>query len=115
DGSPLYDAGLFKSSQNPIPLSPSALARPAPAPRSAGLWCVPKPAGVSDAQLEEVINFFCNQGIDCSPIKSGGACFEPNTIASHAAYVLNLHYQFVGGNPWDCDYFQTATITAVNP
>ncbi|CAA3001220.1 glucan endo-1,3-beta-D-glucosidase-like [Olea europaea subsp. europaea] len=58
DGSPLYDAGLFKSSQNPIPLSPSALAHPEPAPRSAGLWCVPKPAGVSDAQLEEVINFF---------------------------------------------------------
>ncbi|CAI9786355.1 unnamed protein product [Fraxinus pennsylvanica] len=116
DSSPLYDAGLFKSSQNPIPPSPSTLSCPTLAPRSAGLWCVPKPDGISDAQLQEIINSTCNQkGIDCSPIKPGGACFEPNTLASHAAYVMNLHYQNSGSNPWECNFAQTATITTVNP
>ncbi|KAL2512212.1 O-Glycosyl hydrolase family 17 protein [Abeliophyllum distichum] len=115
DTSPYYDSGLFKSSENPTTPSPTTPASPTPAPNTVGLWCVPKPDGISDAQLQENINFACSQGIDCSPIKQGGACFEPNTIASHAAYVMNLYYLFAGKNPWNCNFSQTATITTTNP
>jgi hypothetical protein len=44
-------------------------------------WCVPK-SGVSDAQLQANLDFACGRGIDRDPIQPGGACFEPNTIAS---------------------------------
>jgi len=43
------------------------------------------------------------------------ACFEPNTIASHAAYAMNLLYQTAGRNPWNCDFSQTATLSSNNP
>jgi hypothetical protein len=52
-------------------------------------WCVPK-SGVSDAQLQANLDFVCGWGIDRGPIQPGGACFEQNTISSHAAYAMNL-------------------------
>ncbi|KAI9124002.1 hypothetical protein K1719_005302 [Acacia pycnantha] len=99
DLSQSYDAGLAKSSLQ--------------APTPAG-WCIPK-AGVSDAQLQANLNYACNQGIDCGAIQPGGACFDPNTIASHAAYAMNLYYQKFGRNPWNCDFSQSATLTSQNP
>lgn len=75
---------------------------------------MPKP-GVSDAQLQANLDYACGQGIDCSPIQPGGACFEPNTVAAHAAYAMNLLYQTAGKNPWNCDFTQTAVLTSNNP
>jgi hypothetical protein len=76
---------------------------------------VPK-GGVSDAQLQTNLDYACGQiGMDCGPIQPGGACFEPNTIASHAAYAMNLLYQTAGRNPWNCDFSQTATLSSNNP
>lgn len=77
-------------------------------------WCVPKP-GVTDAQLQANLDYACGQGIDCSLIQPGGACFEPNTLANHAAYAMNLFYHTVGQNPLTCDFSQTATLTTNNP
>lgn len=95
--------------QNPPSTSPVT-----PAPITSAGWCVPK-AGVSDAQLQNNIDYACSQGIDCGPIQPGGACFEPNTVASHAAFVMNLYYQTFGRNQWNCDFSQTATLTSQNP
>ncbi|KAL5189389.1 Glucan endo-1,3-beta-D-glucosidase [Glycine soja] len=103
-----YDVGLTKSSQQTPSTSPTT-----PAPKTAG-WCIPK-AGVSDAQLQANIDYACSQGIDCGPIQPGGACFEPNTVASHAAYSMNLYYQTSGKNQWNCDFSQSATLTSQNP
>lgn len=72
-------------------------------------------SGVSDAQLQGSLDYACGQGIDCSPIQPGGACFEPNTLVSHAAYAMNLYYQASGKSPWDCDFSQTAALTSTNP
>lgn len=94
-----YDVGLAKSS---------------PAPSTSAGWCVPK-GGISDAQLQANVDYACSQDIDCSPIQPGGACFEPNTIASHAAFAMNLYYQTFGRNQWNCDFSHTATLTSQNP
>jgi hypothetical protein len=77
-------------------------------------WCVPK-AGLTDVQLQANLDYACGQGIDCSLIQPGGACFEPNTLANHAAYAMNLFYHTVGQNPLTCDFSQTATLTSTNP
>ncbi|KAH6789351.1 O-Glycosyl hydrolases family 17 protein [Perilla frutescens var. frutescens] len=142
DLSATYDVGLAKSAQtpaptpatpepspatpapathpapttpvNPAPTTPtSPVINPVPSPHVAG-WCVPMP-GISDAQLQANLDYACSQGIDCSPIQPGGACFEPATVVSHAAYAMNLLYQSAGRNPWNCDFLQTATISTTNP
>lgn len=72
--------------------------------------------GVNDAELQANLDYACSrQGMDCGPIQPGGACYEPNTVASHAAFAMNLYYQKFGRNPWNCDFSQTATITSQNP
>ncbi|KAL5788569.1 hypothetical protein ACOSP7_005518 [Xanthoceras sorbifolium] len=108
DLSATYDVGLSKSSQ-----TPSTPVTPLPKPTATG-WCVPK-AGVTDAQLQASLDYACSQGIDCGPIQPGGACFEPNTVASHAAFAMNLYYQNSAKKPWNCDFTRTATLTSQNP
>ncbi|KAL6526110.1 Glucan endo-1,3-beta-D-glucosidase [Orobanche hederae] len=97
---------------NPSPTTPTTPVNHIPSP-SAG-WCVPRP-GIPDAQLQENLDYACGRGIDCSSIQPGGACFEPTTVSSHAAYAMNLLYQSAGRNPWNCDFMQTATLTSTNP
>lgn len=112
DLSMTYDVSLSKSSQTPS--TPETPVNPSPNPTASSGWCVPK-TGVSDAQLQANLDYACSQGIDCTPIQPGGACFEPNTVASHAAYAMNLLYQSSGKNSWNCDFTQTATLTSSNP
>lgn len=99
--------------QSPSPSNPKTPTTPSVKPKGAD-WCMPK-SGVSDAQLQASLDYACGQGIDCSPIQPGGACFEPNTLACHAAYAMNLYYQNSEKNPWNCDFSQTAALTSKNP
>ncbi|KAA8545969.1 hypothetical protein F0562_020580 [Nyssa sinensis] len=108
DLSMTYDVGLSKGSQAPV--TPVTPATPAPS----AVWCIPK-VGVSDAQLQSNLDYACGHGVDCSAIQPGGVCFEPNSVASHAAYAMNLLYQTAGRNPWNCDFSQTAMLTSNNP
>lgn len=88
---------------------------PAPATKKPAGWCVPK-AGATDAQLQANLDYACAQpGVDCKPIQPGGECYNPNTVASHASYAMNMLYQASGRNPWNCDFRQTATTTTKNP
>ncbi|KAJ8572274.1 hypothetical protein K7X08_008785 [Anisodus acutangulus] len=94
DLSTTYDVGLSKNAQTPTtPVTPVTPA-PATLPRHRQLHM---------------------SGIDCSPIQAGGPCFEPNTVASHAACAMNILYQTAGRNPWNCDFSQTAALTLTNP
>ncbi|KAJ6896614.1 glucan endo-1,3-beta-glucosidase 7-like [Populus alba x Populus x berolinensis] len=111
DLSMTYDIGLSKSSLTPSTPKPPATSSPSPA--TAG-WCVPK-TGASDAQLQASLDYACGQGVDCGPIQPGGACFIPDTLASHAAYAINLYYQASAKNPWNCDFSETAALTSKNP
>ncbi|XP_057436836.1 glucan endo-1,3-beta-D-glucosidase-like [Lotus japonicus] len=104
-----YDVGLFKSGQQ-TPTTPVT-----PAPSAGASWCVAK-QGVSDAQLQANLDYVCSQSnIDCGPIQSGGACFEPDTVASHASFAMNLYYQTSGRNSWNCDFSQTGMLVSQNP
>ncbi|CAA7393676.1 unnamed protein product [Spirodela intermedia] len=104
-----YDAGLAKSSQGKT--SPT----PAPARKKPADWCMPKP-GVTEQQLQGNLDYACGQPpVDCAPIQPGGACYNPNTVASHAGYAMNLLYQVSGKNPGSCNYEQTATVTTTDP
>ncbi|KAG8377768.1 hypothetical protein BUALT_Bualt08G0067800 [Buddleja alternifolia] len=103
-----YDVGLSKTSQTPLTPANSASK-----PKKDG-WCVPK-TGVSDSELQANLDYACGQGIDCTPIQPGGACFEPSTLVSHATYAMNLLYQTSGRNPLACDFSQTATLSSTNP
>ncbi|KAI4295300.1 hypothetical protein L6164_035361 [Bauhinia variegata] len=98
------------SPSSPTPVTPSSPTPVAPS----GSFCVPK-AGASVEQLQANLDYACGHGIDCTPIQPGGACFEPNTIAAHAAYAMNLFYQAAGREPLNCDFSQTATLSSKNP
>ncbi|XP_010942826.1 glucan endo-1,3-beta-glucosidase 7 [Elaeis guineensis] len=111
-----YDAGLSKSGSTAQGNSSSAgaPAKGSPAAATAG-WCVPK-EGATDEELQTNLDYACGQaGVDCGPIQPGGACYEPNTVRSHAAYAMNQLYQMSGRNPWNCDFQQSATLTSANP
>ncbi|XP_047147981.1 glucan endo-1,3-beta-glucosidase 7-like [Vigna umbellata] len=105
-----YDVGLHNSAsthKNP-PTSPVT-------PERETQWCISK-FDVGEAELQRNIDYICgSQVIDCGPIQSGGACYEPNTVLSHAAFAMNLYYQTFGRNPWNCDFSQTAMLTSQNP
>ncbi|XP_027331264.1 glucan endo-1,3-beta-glucosidase 7-like isoform X2 [Abrus precatorius] len=104
DQSMIYDAGLSKQQTIPSPTKTNKSAT----------WCVPK-GGLTDVQLQANLDYACGQGIDCSAIQQGGACFEPNTLVNHAAYAMNLLYQSAGRNPLTCDFSQTALLSTYNP
>lgn len=89
-------------------MTPTAPVTPSPK-SSSGTWCVPK-KGVSDAQLKANLDYACGHGVDCSKLQAGGPCHDPDTVASHAAYAMNLLYQTAGRTPGSCDFSQTATV-----
>ncbi|KAI4388431.1 hypothetical protein MLD38_000757 [Melastoma candidum] len=104
-----YDIGLKSSQGSPTGKPPTG---PSPTPKK-GTWCMPK-SGVSNAQLQANLDYACGR-IDCGPIQPGGTCFDPNTVASHAAYAMNLYYQNSGRNPWNCDFSKSAVLSSTNP
>lgn len=78
-------------------------------------WCVAS-RGAADAQLQEKIDWICKQPkVNCKPIESGGACFEPNTLMSHASYVMNAYYWSHHRADEACDSKNTSTIVVNDP
>ncbi|XP_031486823.1 glucan endo-1,3-beta-glucosidase-like [Nymphaea colorata] len=108
DFTPVYNVG--------VALDQSGDASPVtPAPSSAGKkWCVPK-ADVDGGALQKNIDYVCSSGVDCSPIQPGGACFQPSTVKSHAAYAMNAYFQSAGRHDFNCDFAGTGVMTATDP
>ncbi|XP_058109652.1 glucan endo-1,3-beta-glucosidase-like isoform X1 [Magnolia sinica] len=105
DLTPVYDVGVMRAEAPTNPTTPTG---------SGSKWCVPKP-GVSVQALQANIDYVCSTGLDCSPIQSGGPCFTPDTIESHAAYAMNAYYQSNGRNDFNCDFAQTGTVVTSDP
>nr|CAB3490626.1 unnamed protein product [Digitaria exilis] len=120
DFTPKYDLGLLRQgssgspnpSPNPSP-KPSPNPSPNPSPSGGGKWCVAK-AGADATTLQNNINYACGY-VDCKPIQSGGGCFDPNNVQSHASFVMNAYYQANGRHDYDCDFKGTGTVTSSDP
>ncbi|KAF8402915.1 hypothetical protein HHK36_011007 [Tetracentron sinense] len=117
DLTPVYDVGILRGGQSGGP-TPSPTPTPTPAtpmPGSAKMWCVPK-VDASDEALQANIDYVCSLGVvDCKAIQAGGACFDPNTLRSHASYAMNAYYQTSGRHDFDCDFSQTGLLTSSDP
>lgn len=119
DLTPVYDVGILRGGQalGPTSSPPTAEAPAAEAPaaeKSVKNWCVPR-SNASDAALQKNIDFVCSTGIDCEFIRTGGACYNPNTVRSHAAYVMNAYYQAHGRHDYNCNFNHTGVITYTDP
>ena len=112
DFSPVYDVGLLRNGQGGGGRPAPAL----PAPSTAGgKWCVAK-LGASDAQLQGNIDWVCSQGgVDCKPIQAGGSCFNPNTMRTHASFVMNAYFQKNGRTDGSCNFSGTGVVVGNNP
>lgn len=76
---------------------------------------MPEPAA-DEMVLQENIDFACGQkGVDCTAIRPGGVCYEPDTVQAHAAYAMNLYFQANGQHAFDCDFGQTGIVTIADP
>ncbi|XP_056165191.1 glucan endo-1,3-beta-glucosidase-like isoform X1 [Syzygium oleosum] len=109
DLTPVYDVGILRNepASGPAPAAPST--------SSGKKWCVPR-SDASDQALQANIDYVCSTAqVDCKPIQAGGACFDPNTVRTHAAYPMNAYYQAFGRHDYDCDFGKTGVITAVDP
>jgi hypothetical protein len=78
-------------------------------------WCVAH-AGVSQVDLQNALDWACGLGMaDCREIQDGAACFEPDTLLSHASYAFNKYYQQNGNSDIACNFGGTAVVTKNNP
>ncbi|MED6119330.1 hypothetical protein PIB30_010840 [Stylosanthes scabra] len=78
-------------------------------------WCVARP-GVSEGDLQNALDWACGLGMaDCAAIQRGGACYEPDTLLSHASFAFNSYYQTNGNSDIACNFGGTAAITKNNP
>ncbi|KAI3458707.1 hypothetical protein Pfo_015370 [Paulownia fortunei] len=112
DFTPVYDAGVLRAGAASVKNVPSPASS---APVAGGKkWCVPK-SDVSDAALQNNINYVCSQGIDCQPIQPGGACFSPSTVRAHASFAMNSFYHTKGPNDFNCDFSGTGVLTSIDP
>ncbi|EXC10654.1 Glucan endo-1,3-beta-glucosidase [Morus notabilis] len=112
DLTPVYDVSVLRNDQA---LGPTADVAQAPkAVDTRRKWCVPR-SDASDEALQKNIDYVCSAGVDCKPIQSGGPCFDPNTVRSHASYAMNAYYQAFGPQDYNCDFGHTGVITDTDP
>ncbi|KAK6238560.1 hypothetical protein QUC31_004029 [Theobroma cacao] len=105
-GQPIYEPPMV----NPPPLGP-----PPPGKGSkSGVWCVAKPT-VPDPIIQAAMDYACGSGADCKAIQPNEACFQPNTLISHASYAFNSYWQNTKGTGGTCDFGGTAMLVTVDP
>lgn len=83
------------------------------------VWCISVP-NTSDANLQSSLDWVCgplaNQGqVNCGPINSGGACFDPDTVAHHCDWAFNAYFLRMNATAEACDFGGTAQQTTTDP
>ncbi|KAH8948491.1 hypothetical protein BDL97_11G096400 [Sphagnum fallax] len=82
-------------------------------------WCVAKPNQASTT-LQGALDWACGplqgQGqVDCSPIQSTGACYNPNTLEDHCNWAFNSYYLLHSNLADPCDFAGSAVLTTIDP
>jgi hypothetical protein len=67
------------------------------------------------AVLQKAIDFSCGDGANCSAILQGGACYSPDTVASHCSWAANSYYQNNKAKGATCDFDGAATVSTTDP
>lgn len=83
------------------------------------VWCIAM-SNVSDVNLQSALDWACGplqgQGqVNCGPINSGGACFDPDTTFHHASYAFNAFFQLSNGTVSACNFSGNAILTYTDP
>ncbi|CAH2058151.1 unnamed protein product [Thlaspi arvense] len=81
---------------------------------SDGYVCVADRYTTDNEKLLRIIDFICSK-MDCTIIKPGGICYEPDTPLSHASFVMNRYYQAQGRHKEDCDFEGAGYLTDIDP
>ncbi|KAG0451369.1 hypothetical protein HPP92_013768 [Vanilla planifolia] len=76
-------------------------------------WCVAKPSS-DDSTLLNILHYACSM-TGCRPLEKDGPCFLPNSLISHASVAMNLYYQAMGRNRWNCHFNNTGLIVITDP
>ncbi|KAL0737242.1 hypothetical protein Bca4012_013452 [Brassica carinata] len=78
-------------------------------------WCIAN-SKETDAGLLLNIYLGCeHKFVDCRPIYPGGSCFDPDTLISHASFVMNAFFQLHDRIKHWCGYNGTGVITTTDP
>ncbi|KAK0578327.1 hypothetical protein LWI29_008687 [Acer saccharum] len=76
-------------------------------------WCVAKNFA-DEKVLQSNIDFACSNQVDCGPIQSGGSCFLPDTVYSHACFAMNSYFK-LHKTLESCQFDSTGVIVTVDP
>ncbi|XP_038990094.1 glucan endo-1,3-beta-glucosidase-like [Phoenix dactylifera] len=76
-------------------------------------WCIANPLSLK-TNLQRDIAFLCTN-VDCSSIRPGGACFNPNTFQNHASVLFNLYYKAHGAQESYCKFGGDAMLSLSDP
>ncbi|KAL7090799.1 hypothetical protein ACP275_12G064600 [Erythranthe tilingii] len=77
-------------------------------------YCVAR-EGADRKMLQAALDWACGPGkVDCSSLLQGQACYEPDTVVSHASYAFDAYYRRMGMADGTCDFNGVATITTTD-
>ncbi|CAN6291112.1 unnamed protein product [Urochloa humidicola] len=117
NGTAVYGVDLTGRRSSPAsypPLPPATNDRPYPGP----LWCVVRTdkGHVNETAVWEQVAAACadKAGL-CDAVRSGGACYLPNTVAAHASYVFSAHWKSFSEDYGGCYFGGLAVETTVDP
>ncbi|XP_047044877.1 probable glucan endo-1,3-beta-glucosidase A6 [Lolium rigidum] len=82
-----------------------------------GEWCVLEIGSgnaVNETAVEAGMNYACGKAT-CAAIQPGGACYEPNTLDSHASYAFNSYWQQFKNTGATCSFNGLAVKTTKDP
>ncbi|KAK1606533.1 hypothetical protein QYE76_030206 [Lolium multiflorum] len=82
-----------------------------------GEWCVLEIGSgnaVNETAVEAGLNYACGKAT-CAAIQPGGACYEPNTLDSHASYAFNSYWQQFKNTGATCSFNGLAVKTTKDP
>ncbi|XP_077210794.1 glucan endo-1,3-beta-glucosidase 13-like isoform X2 [Tasmannia lanceolata] len=88
---------------------------PANITSSNGTWCIASPTA-SELDLQNALDWACGPGnVDCSAIQPSQACYQPDTLQSHASFAFNNYFQQNGASVIACSFGGAGIRTMKNP